>query len=62
MIEKLQRIWRGLTGRDTTYPHELAFVLTSPLRNLILSPAALASCLSLEEVPAARELRLADAR
>ncbi|RIK10737.1 MAG: methyltransferase type 11 [Acidobacteria bacterium] len=49
VIEKLQRIWRGLTGRETTYPHELAFILTSPLRNLILSPAALASRLSLEE-------------
>ncbi len=43
---KWRDIWRRFSGRGV-YPHELAFLLESPLRNLILSPPKLADRLHL---------------
>lgn len=37
-LERLRDVWRRFTGRGT-YPHELAFLLLTPLRALVLSPA-----------------------
>lgn len=45
-IAKWRDVWQRFAGRGV-YPHELAFVLESPLRNLILSPQKLADRLHL---------------
>lgn len=37
-LDRLRDVWRRFTGRGT-YPHELAFLLLTPLRALVLSPA-----------------------
>ena len=39
-------VWERFKGRGT-YPHQLAFILLNPLRNLILSPRELAARLHL---------------
>ena len=48
-------VWRRFSGRGA-YPHELAFLLTLPLRRWIQPPAALAT--RLELAPDARVLEL----
>lgn len=45
-ISRWRDIWRRFSGRGV-YPHELAFLLESPLRDLILSPHQLADRLHL---------------
>jgi len=47
-VSKLKDIWDRFSGKGV-YPHELAFVLDSPLRNLILPAAKLADRLHLVE-------------
>ena len=39
-LEHWRDVWRRFQGRGT-YPHELAFLLTLPLRRLLLSPRTL---------------------
>ncbi|HYB89976.1 MAG TPA: methyltransferase domain-containing protein [Candidatus Binataceae bacterium] len=46
---RIRDIWRQFSGRGTTYPHELAFLLTLPFRRLILSPEQLVDRLGLHE-------------
>ena len=38
MFTTLKTIWQGLTQKGTVFPHQLAFTLLIPLRNLALSP------------------------
>jgi hypothetical protein len=38
MFSTLKSIWQGLTQKGTVFPHQLAFTLLIPLRNLALSP------------------------
>ena len=38
MFSTLKTIWQGLTQKGTVFPHQLAFTLLIPLRNLALSP------------------------
>ena len=37
MFSTLKSIWQGLTQKGTVFPHQLAFTLLIPLRNLALS-------------------------
>ena len=46
---RLREIWRQFSGRGTTYPHELAFLLMLPFRRLILSPEQLVERLHVHE-------------
>lgn len=54
-IGRWRDVWRRFSGRGA-YPHELAFLLTLPLRRWIQPPAALVARLRLE--PDARVLEL----
>lgn len=38
MFTTLKTIWQGLTQKGKVFPHQLAFTLLIPLRNLALSP------------------------
>ena len=38
MFSTLKTIWQGLTQKGKVFPHQLAFTLLIPLRNLALSP------------------------
>lgn len=46
MFKKIQDIWQRFSGAGV-YPHELSFILETPLRNLIISPEQLADRLHL---------------
>lgn len=46
-MRRLRDIWRRFQGRGT-YPHQLAFLLTIPVRRYILSPETLIERLHLE--------------
>jgi ubiquinone/menaquinone biosynthesis C-methylase UbiE len=54
-LERWWDVWRRASGRGT-YPHELAFLLTNPLRGLLLSPRQLVRRLG--PAPDARVLEL----
>ena len=47
-MEKWREVWRRFSGKGV-YPHELAFVLDSPLRNLILPARRLVDRLHLSK-------------
>ena len=55
MIARWRDVWRRFSGRGA-YPHELAFVLTLPLRRFLQPPEALVARLAL--APDARVLEL----
>jgi ubiquinone/menaquinone biosynthesis C-methylase UbiE len=48
VLERYREVWRRFAGRGA-YPHELAFVLLTPLRGLLLSPAELVRRLGVAE-------------
>src|SRR5512145_652167 len=54
-VARWRDVWRRFSGRGA-YPHELAFLLTLPLRRLIQPPARLVARLGL--APDARVLEL----
>jgi ubiquinone/menaquinone biosynthesis C-methylase UbiE len=47
-LRRARDVWRRFTGRGA-YPHQLAFVLLTPLRALLLSPAELVRRLGVGE-------------